>query len=360
MSEKACKHCEKVFYVKPSHFDKKVYCSMVCYRGTTQHKQTCPGCLKVFNARCHKGVMRIHCSRACMLVVKRKGQVIKSCSYCSKEIRVSASQVGATNFCNKTCQEAYQNVNFQGMKLNCRGCGKPFKSFNSPNFCSMQCRIKFNYREKSCLFCQKVFQIKPSHYDITFYCSRLCAAEDYKNRLVGENNPNYRNAGQKICIGCNTQFKSYTPNRLYCSPHCFQRNNMPQFMEKLTGLSRGKAGKRADLNGLFVRSRWEANYARYLNWLISQKQILKWEYEPETFEFKTIKKGNRFYTPDFKVTNLDGSVEYHEVKGWMNPESATKLRRMAKYYPEIKIIVIDQVLYKKLKGQIKRLIPNWE
>ena len=53
-------------------------------------------------------------------------------------------------------------------------------------------------------------------------------------------------------------------------------------------------GKREDLNNLFVRSSWEANYARYLNWLVGLGEIKSWEYEPEEFEFKTIKKGNRF------------------------------------------------------------------
>ena len=31
--------------------------------------------------------------------------------------------------------------------------------------------------------------------------------------------------------------------------------------------SRSKSGRRDDLGGLFVRSSWEANYARYLNFL---------------------------------------------------------------------------------------------
>ena len=33
----------------------------------------------------------------------------------------------------------------------------------------------------------------------------------------------------------------------------------------------------------FFRSRWEANYARYLEWLCSIGQIAKWEHEPQTF-----------------------------------------------------------------------------
>ena len=125
-----------------------------------------------------------------------------------------------------------------------------------------------------------------------------------------------------------------------------------------TSATRAKSGTRADL-GLYVRSRWEANYARYLNWLKAKGQIAAWEYEPDTFWFEAIKRGTRSYTPDFKVTENDGRVVYHEVKGWMDAKSATKLKRMAKYYPEVRVIVIDQAAYQAI-AKWRRLIPDWE
>lgn len=122
----------------------------------------------------------------------------------------------------------------------------------------------------------------------------------------------------------------------------------------------GSGGKRADLGGLYVRSRWEANWARYLNWQIAHGLIRSWTYEPKTFEFEGIKRGNRFYTPDFEVVNLDDSIDYHEVKGWMDPESTTKLKRMARYHPGISIILIDKPRYTVLARQMRPLIPEWE
>ena len=118
--------------------------------------------------------------------------------------------------------------------------------------------------------------------------------------------------------------------------------------------------KRDDLGGLYVRSSWEANYARYLNWLISLGEILKWEYEADTFEFKKIKRGTRSYTPDFKIYNPNGSIEYHEVKGWMDQRSNTKLKHMKKYYPDVKVILIDKDIYCSIARQVKNLIPYWE
>jgi len=118
-------------------------------------------------------------------------------------------------------------------------------------------------------------------------------------------------------------------------------------------------GIRSDL-GIFVRSAWEANYARYLTFLVGVGEIQGWEYEAETFEFDAIKRGTRSYTPDFKVTNLDGAVEYHEVKGWMDPKSNTKLKRMARYHPDITIILIDKDAYYAIRRECKNLVPNWE
>lgn len=119
-------------------------------------------------------------------------------------------------------------------------------------------------------------------------------------------------------------------------------------------------GKRADLNDQYFRSTWEANYARYLNWLKKIGEIIDWKFEPDTFEFVPIKKGNRFYTPDFKIFNKDGSYEYHEVKGWMDSDSATKLKRMNKYYPKIKVVVVDQPAYYAIARQVSGFIPEWE
>ena len=128
--------------------------------------------------------------------------------------------------------------------------------------------------------------------------------------------------------------------------------------------SRSKSGKRKDLNEQFFRSNYEANYARYLNFIMSSdanNNIVKWEFEPDTFEFHKIKKGTRFYTPDFKIFLNDGHIEYHEVKGWDYPRGITARKRFAKYYPHLKLLVIDSEFFKDVKRKgIDRLIPNWE
>lgn len=110
----------------------------------------------------------------------------------------------------------------------------------------------------------------------------------------------------------------------------------------------------------YYRSRWEANYARYLEYLKCSGLIIDWLHEPDTFWFECIKRGVRSYLPDFKVTENDGSIIYHEVKGWMDAKSATKLKRMKKYHNKIKIILIQEKEYREIAVKLGATIQGWE
>lgn len=57
------------------------------------------------------------------------------------------------------------------------------------------------------------------------------------------------------------------------------------------------------------------------------------------------------------MTELSGNVAYHEVKGWMDPRSVTKIDRMAKYYPDVRLIVIGKNEYKSVL-MYERLYPE--
>lgn len=110
----------------------------------------------------------------------------------------------------------------------------------------------------------------------------------------------------------------------------------------------------------FYRSRWEANYARYLEWLKSLGEIADWKHEPETFWFDAIKRGVRSYKPDFRVWESNGSSALHEVKGWFDARSKTTLKRMAKYHPQEKIIVVDGHVYRAIRRKVMGMIEGWE
>lgn len=110
---------------------------------------------------------------------------------------------------------------------------------------------------------------------------------------------------------------------------------------------------------IFARSRWEANYARYLEFLKQHGEIVEWEHEPQVFWFEGIKRGTNNYTPDFKIT-FKTKTEFHEVKGWMDSKSATKIKRMAKYHPDVTLRVIRADWFKRNGRKLSGLIPNWE
>lgn len=127
------------------------------------------------------------------------------------------------------------------------------------------------------------------------------------------------------------------------------------------GYTRSAGGRRADLGGQYFRSAWEANYARYLEWLKKHGSIRAWAFEPKTFVFESIKRGTRAYTPDFRVVFANGRVEWHEVKGWMDPKSKTRLARMRRYFPEERVVVIDETFFRTARKQgLTELIPGWE
>lgn len=110
----------------------------------------------------------------------------------------------------------------------------------------------------------------------------------------------------------------------------------------------------------YFRSRWEANYARYLEFLKIHGEIKEWEHECEVFWFEGIKRGCMSYLPDFKVTNKNDSTEFHEVKGWMDERSKTKINRMRIYHPTVKLVLIQEAWFRANNRKLNGLIPEWE
>lgn len=106
---------------------------------------------------------------------------------------------------------------------------------------------------------------------------------------------------------------------------------------------------------IFVRSKWEGQYAAYLEQLKTMRQISDWEHEPRTFWFDGIKRGTVSYKPDFLVRRLDGSHYWVEVKGHMDSKSNTKIKRFHKYFPDETLIVIDSKWFSRY-GSIAQLL----
>ena len=88
--------------------------------------------------------------------------------------------------------------------------------------------------------------------------------------------------------------------------------------------------------------------------------IVSWEHEPVTFWFEKIKRGVRSYKPDFRIVEEGKEPYFIEVKGWMDPQSKTKLKRMRIYHPGVIVDVIDSKRYAVIKRQLQNVVAGWE
>lgn len=303
--------------------------------------------------------------------VGRKPKTFEACAVCGKDIHVVATyrRRGARHnrCCSRQCAGIFR-ARFKPsarIELACERCGKVFKAFpchvsrGQGRFCSRLCvdggrrASETGTRRKTeesgsvngpCQVCGGFIFSKEKRT----FCSRQCSAI-----ARGKEKPMAK------CMACGKEYSVPAGCKgIVCSMKCL--GAVRTKLSPGTSTPRGKGGRREDLGGLYVRSRWEANWARYLNWLKGLGEIQEWAYEPDTFEFVGIRKGTRFYTPDFRVINKDGSKEYHEVKGWLTGIGKTKLKRMAKYHPDVKIVLVDKSYYKSVAKKVAGCIPNWE
>ena len=124
-----------------------------------------------------------------------------------------------------------------------------------------------------------------------------------------------------------------------------------------------------DKRSIYFPNKMEANYFRYLMFLRDMKppEIKSFDYQPPEFDFRSfgITRGVVTYRADFRIQEsglwtYPLGIYYVELKGYIGPDHKTKMNRMKKFYPNIKIKVIDYKAYKELAAYMKNLIPGWE
>lgn len=269
--------------------------------------------------------------------------------------------------------------------LKCAQCGVEFAAYpsRSRKFCSPECAYSNQERitrianlqrkkrgSKICPGCGNEFQLRTGGG--TTYCSQSCAAAHVGKRTMAANrkvSPRTKFV-KTTCPTCGKEFEYWSSSkRIYCSSSC--SGNNPDRVTKIVISRRSKVQENCysrcrrgwvelGTRRFYAKSRWEANYGRYLEWLRSNGQIADWEYEPETFWFHGIKRGVLSYLPDFRVVSNDGRVVFHEVKGWMDPKSKTRLRRMTKYHPSTSVLVLDSQWFKNNSKMMAAVVPGWE
>lgn len=289
---------------------------------------TKPDCVKTATTRglCPAHYQRLRRSTDCS-----RPPVIKTtikCHTCGVlfERRPCDLRKSACQFCSRACFKAAAGEAIRIKKpgegvLACKGCGAIFRQLPS--------RLKSSSRAR--LYCSDACR-DSIRGPVTVYC-KLCSKPSVVKRYLEH-------------------------RQQFCDRQC-----MAAFMSQLNRSPRArnsaKGGFRSDL-GLYVRSSWEANYARYLNWLVEADQIAAWEYEPDTFQFQDSRSPVKVYTPDFKVFGLNGNYYYHEIKGYLSPRSQEQIAQMRSEYAAEPLILIDSRTYKGLEKAVARYVPNWE
>lgn len=79
-------------------------------------------------------------------------------------------------------------------------------------------------------------------------------------------------------------------------------------------------------NGVALRSKYEVRFAKAMD-----ARRIAWEYEPCRFDL-----GTCTYLPDFYIPSTGA---FWEIKGWLDPKSAKKIRLFRERYPEYPLIV---------------------
>ena len=203
------------------------------------------------------------------------------------------------------------------------------------------------YVKLICKQCKKEFEVHYASRNRRKCCSKVCLKEFMKGKTWEErwgkevSDKNKKALHERLII--NNPF-TWTDVRKKVSNSQKGLNN-----SSIRGGSKrfdAKGGFREDL-GHYVRSSWEANYARILILL-----KINYQYEPKTFDL-----GKNTYTPDFYLPETE---EYYEIKGYFPERDKQKLSLFKQLYPDIKLSLINKQEYLSLKEKYENLIPSWE
>jgi len=152
---------------------------------------------------------------------------------------------------------------------------------------------------------------------------------------------------QRICLDCRAPLKTIYRRSVRCKS-CAARLTYGRSQQGASAYS--AAGFRQDL-GHDVRSSWEADFARVLNYY-----GIRYEYEPLLFTLLRADGSTVTYAPDFFVPGLNC---WYEIKGWMDHKSEEKIRLFREQYPGERLVVIDRTRFAELQMQYRDLV-EWE
>ncbi|PIZ86904.1 MAG: hypothetical protein COX92_02350 [Candidatus Nealsonbacteria bacterium CG_4_10_14_0_2_um_filter_40_15] len=242
------------------------------------------------------------------ILVKQKAKhlIYNTCKKCGKQI--NGQKEGKSNFCYRCSAKFYKNPSKEKSKKKIRAA-----------------RIRFYQRGG-----------KPWNYGLT-----------------AENNEILKNTGQKIA-------KALLGRTLEDIHGVKKAKELKKIISVRTKGSKNpmfgkpsphrKGGFRTDL-GHYVRSNWEADFARIL-----KLRNLHYQYEPKTFQLTKRNGEILHYTPDFYVPKQN---TFYEIKGWFHDLDQEKMNLFERQYPNINLVLINKTKFAEFAMQYRDLV-KWE
>jgi DNA polymerase III alpha subunit len=239
----------------------------------------------------------------------------------------------------------FNTANGRGRRV-CADCGAPLKS--------MALKVL------RCKACAARITSNPSKPSARAKISRANTGKIPWNYQIDESHPLYAEWIDKLYHGQDkvrgkTLEEIYGPERAAAirakASARFSGQGNPMYGRSPEGPTPYSAyGFRADL-GHLVRSSWEADFARVLNYL-----QIAYQYEPQRFTLQREDGSTLTYTPDFYVPQ---EQRWYEIKGWMDTVSAEKIALFRQQYPQETLVVIDRTRFAELQMKYRNLV-QWE
>ena len=231
--------------------------------------------------------------------------------------------------------------------------------FNTCKICGKQINGQKEGKSNFCYKCSARFYKNPSKKDvrekikaarIRFYQQ---GGKPWNYGMTTKNNEIWKKTAEKI--------SKALKGRTFEETYGYEKAN--EMKKKLSIRSSGennpmfgrpsphrKGGFRKDL-GHYVRSNWEADFARIL-----KLHNLKYQYEVKTFRLVRANGEIIHYTPDFYVQSNN---TFYEIKGWMHELDKEKIELFQEQYPQYNFVLISATKFAELALKYKTLI-NWE
>ncbi len=306
-----CKRCSAVFQ---SHKKDKQYCSHACFAQRFESiTKTCPTCDSSFTVA-YRFRGQKTCGGECAKTAISKTlttRVTKQCLACGGSYEATQAHKDNAKYCSYKCFLSTRKTQQSDVVKTCEGCKQEFSvpfTRSEQRFCGKSCA---NTGENNSMFGKPGSMTGRSAWN-----RGLTTSTDDRLLALGERIASVNSAafasGERSHLGDKNPNYGHTSDTLTVEQR--RRYSEAAMKRVLAGVSGYKTGH---LTGTYIgikavspvkfKSSWEL---AAMMWWDRYAQVKHYEYEPRVVELVD----GRRALPDFRVTYVNGTAEYFEVK----------------------------------------------